>query len=103
MSAEARNIPVDSIMTTTIATSVMVPIRTASKVGGPKANGRTSANHGALATFSKVISPIATAAAQPVIAPSSTAMLATKPRRYRTISISTTSTQHATARWSSAA
>ena len=43
MSLSARNMPVDSIITT-IITSVMVRIRIGSKIGMPKWNGGISAN-----------------------------------------------------------
>ena len=51
MSLRARNMPVDSIITT-IMTSVMVTISTGSKIGVPKWNGGINANHCAAAIFS---------------------------------------------------
>ena len=101
MSDSARNMPVDSIITT-IITSVIVRIITGSKVGMPKANGVTKSNQFALATLSKFILPIAMATAQPATMPSSTEMLATKPFMYLTNSSITTSTKAAIARLSSA-
>ena len=79
MSDSARNMPVDSIITT-IITSVMVRIMTGSNVGMPNAKGVTTSNHAALPTLSKLILPIATATTQPAMMPSSTATLETKPR-----------------------
>ena len=52
--------PVDSIITT-IITSVIVRIRTGSKIGMPKWNGRISANQRASPTLSKCIMPSAAA------------------------------------------
>lgn len=85
MSPSARNIPVDSIITT-IITSVMVRIITGSKVGIPKWNGRIGANQAAAATFSKCIIPIDAARSPPTTIPISTAMLDRKPRPKRAIS-----------------
>ena len=84
-SDHARNMPVDSIITT-IITSVMVRIITMSKVGMPKAKGVTRSNQCALPTLSKFILPIAMATAQPATMPSRTEMLATKPLAYLTSS-----------------
>ncbi|GGC00345.1 hypothetical protein GCM10011572_22930 [Pseudoduganella buxea] len=58
MSDRARNMPADSIITTTM-TTVSVRIITGSNVGMPKANGVTMSNQWALATLAKVILPIA--------------------------------------------
>jgi hypothetical protein len=102
MSASARNMPVDSIITT-IITSVMVRIITMSNVGMPKANGVTTSNQCALPTLSKCILPIAAASTQPATMPSSTEMLARKPLVYFTSSRMKTSTAAATAMLSSAA
>ena len=101
MSAKARNMPVDSIITT-IITNVMVRIITPSKVGMPKANGVTTSNQAALATLSKPILPRPTATTQPATMPSNTAMLAMKPRPYLEISRMVPSTKAAMARLSSA-
>ena len=78
MSDKARNMPVDSIITT-IITSVMVRIRMGSNTGPAISNGSTRSNHWALATFSNDIRPMATAITAPMTMPSSTEMLARKP------------------------
>ena len=101
ISESARNIPVDSIMTT-IITSDIVAIVTRSNVGMPNANGVTRSSQGALATLSKLILPIATATTQPTMMPIRTEMLATKPFVYLTRSRMTTRTKPATAMLSSA-
>ena len=92
--------PVDSIITT-IITSVMVRIITMSNVGMPKAKGVTTSNQCALPTLSKFILPMPAAITQPTTMPSSTEMLATKPRVYFTSSRMNTSTTAAMARLSS--
>ena len=86
--------PVDSIITT-IITSVMVRIITASNCGIPKANGITNSNHAALPTLSKFISPMAVATTPPMRIPSSTEMLAMKPFAYLAITRMDTSTSAA--------
>ena len=78
MSPSARNMPVDSIITT-IITRVMVRISTGSKVGMPNWNGSTTSNQAALATLSKFIMPMAVASTLPTTMPSSTEMLLRKP------------------------
>ena len=85
ISPRARNMPVDSIITT-IITSDMVRIITGSKTGTPKWNGSTMSNQGALPTLSKFIMPAAVATTPPTTMPSSTEMLAMKPRVNRAIS-----------------
>ena len=82
--------PVDSIMT-----SVMVTIRIGSKIGRAISKGSTRSNQLALATFSKPIMPAAVAMTPPMTMPSSTEMLATKPRAYLAISRMETSTMAA--------
>jgi hypothetical protein len=101
MSESARNMPVDSIMTT-IITSDIVRIITMSKVGMPKANGVTTSNQCALPTLSKFILPRAIAIAQPPTMPSSTEMLAMKPFMKRTSNRMKTKTVAAMAMLSSA-
>ena len=78
ISPSARNMPVDSIITT-IITSVMVRIRMGSKIGMAISSGSTRSNHSALLTLSKFISPISVATTAPMTMPSSTEILATKP------------------------
>ena len=80
----------------------MVSTITGSKVSRPKANGVTMSNRPALAAFSKPVLPIISATAQPATMPSSTAILATKPRPLRTISKIATRTKPAMAGLSSA-
>ena len=100
-SDSARNMPVDSIITT-IITSVMVRIITMSKVGMPNAKGVTTSNQPALPTLSKFILPMPKATTQPNTMPSSTEMLATKPLAYFTSKRMPMSTAAATAMLSSA-
>ena len=78
-SASARNMPVDS-MNVTIMTSTMVTISTGSKIGMPKWNGVMNANQPASPILSKCIMPSAAVIVAPMMMPSRTAMLATKPR-----------------------
>ncbi|EWS63666.1 hypothetical protein Y695_03100 [Hydrogenophaga sp. T4] len=77
-SPSARNMPVDSIITT-IITRLMVRIRMGSNTGAAISNGSTMSNQFALATFSNVIRPAAVAITPPPTMPSNTEMLATKP------------------------
>ena len=79
MSDSARNMPVDSIITT-IITSVIVIVSTitGSKVGRPKTNGVTMSNHCARATLSRPILPRPTASTQPATMRVSTGTLARK-------------------------
>lgn len=91
----------DSIITT-IITSTIVRIITGSKVGMPNAKGVTMSNQCAVATLAKLILPSSAASAQPATMPSSTEMLATKPRAYFTSSRMKTSTTAAMAMLSSA-
>ena len=97
MSDSARNMPVDSIITST-----MVRIITGSNVGMPKAKGVTTSNQCALPTLSKFILPMAMVTAHPATMPSKTEMLATKPLAYFTSSRMNSKTAAATARLSSA-
>ena len=85
MEPSARNMPVDSIITTTMI-SDMVRIIMMSKRGMPKWKGSTMSNQAAWSIFSKVMMPAAEAAMAPTTMPSSTEILATKPRAYLTIS-----------------
>ncbi len=78
MSDSARNMPVDSIVTT-IITSVIVSTITGSKVGRPKTNGVTTSNHCARATLSKPILPRPTASTQPATMRINTDTLARTP------------------------
>ena len=96
MSPSARNMPVLSIITTTI-TRLMVTISTGSNTGAAISNGSTKSNQPALATLSKFIRPMAVAMTPPMTMPSSTEMLATKPRAYLAISKMDTSTTPAMA------
>ena len=84
--------PVDSIITT-IMTSVMVRIITGSKIGRPKRKGVISSNQSARSTWSKCMSPMEAASTAPTMIPSSTEILARKPRANfitRMIVVSTT-------------
>ena len=85
MEPSARNMPVDSIITTTMI-SDMVRIIMMSKRGMPKWKGSTMSNQAAWSIFSKVMMPAAEAAMAPTTMPSSTEILATKPRAYLTMS-----------------
>ena len=79
MSPSARNMPVDSIITT-IITRLMVRMRMGSKIGAAISNGSTRSNQFALPTLSKFMRPAAVAITPPMTMPSSTEMLAMKPR-----------------------
>ena len=94
ISPSARNMPVDSIITT-IITSVMVRIRIGSKVGVAISNGSTMSKSGALTTLSKFILPVIVATTPPMTMPINTAMFETKPLAKRAISRIDTSTSAA--------
>ena len=91
MSHSARNMPVDSIITT-IITSTMVRISTGSKIGMPKWNGMIGATQAAFTTLSKCMRPSAAAMQPPTTMPISTAMLETKPLPKRATPITTART-----------
>ena len=99
ISPRARNMPADSIITTTM-TMLMVTMATRSNFGIPKAKGMTTSNQGAAATLAKPIRPIPQATAQPATMPTRTETLARKPRAYLVTSRISTSTPPAMPRCS---
>lgn len=81
----AINMPIDSINTISM-TIVRVIIEAGSKVGQPKAKGRTMANQAASFRPEKLTSPISSATTKPKPIPNNTEILEIKPLLNRVIS-----------------
>jgi hypothetical protein len=82
ISPVAMVLPVDSTAVI-ISTMIIVTQATTSNFGMPNRNGWVKPIGAAAPTLSKFMSPSANAIAQPMTSPSSTAMVAMKPRKMR--------------------